>query len=144
MFVMALTALARFKPAPGEPFELKQLAELASNERYPTDAWVFGNFAGEFLFHGMFDDAIIYSEKAIKIRTYGGARLALAASLYAKAAKLTQENNINEAQKFILRARLLRFGRDDILARLERTGGEAILPLLPTIEGTLWGARCDE
>jgi len=131
-YVYALDHLADFGPAPGEPFRLKELANTARRERHPTDAWTLGNFAEKFVYHGMFDDAIVFSREALQTMNYGAARLTLAAALYGKAALLIVEGKQRgDADRLISEAQKLGLNRSDILARLEDSGPQADR-LMPT------------
>jgi tetratricopeptide (TPR) repeat protein len=134
-FVSALSELARFKPPPGQPFRLKELASRARAERYPTDAWTLGNFADEFVFHGMFDDAIVFAREAVRTRNYGAGRLTLAVSLYGKAAQLLSANKTADANKLLSEAQQLGFAASDVLSRLEGSSEqvEALMPILKKI-----------
>lgn len=132
MYVMALHSLAAFRPGPGDP-TLDDLANTAMQAKYATDAWTPGNFAMEFFFHGRYEDAASYARSALKIMSYGGARLTLAASLYGRAAQLFDENNAAEASKYALEAKAMGFAPPSILSYFGRNGGEAGQKLMPTL-----------
>lgn len=131
-FVTALTDLARYVQPGSVEVELRELGELARKERDPEDAWVLGNFADEFIWSGMFDDAIAYADDAVKVMNYGAGRRSLAVALYAKAATLIQAKRPDEAQKLIVRARSLGIGPQAVLARLEQSG-PIVRGLMPTL-----------
>lgn len=132
-YVTALEQIATILPLDAPVEEIRALALAANAERYPTNAWVLGNFAGSFFVRGYFDDAIDYARQALKVSNYGNARLALATGLYSKAAWL-MVNGQSEAQvkPLVEEARKLGFGREAILNRATR-GGSKLEPLIPTL-----------
>ena len=131
-YVSALVKLARFKPPAGQPSRLKSLAATAWRERFPTDAWTLGNFADEFVFHGLFDDAIRFSREALRTMDYGAGRLTLAVSLYGRAAQLVSMKRASDARRLQEEAARLGFDRAAILNRLEGSSDEVqrLMPIL--------------
>jgi hypothetical protein len=134
-YTSALLELAGYDAPEGRP-RIKELAAKALRERYPTNAWVVGDFAGRFISLGMFDDAIFYAREALRTMDYGVGRLNLAVALYGKAAGLILSGRPQaESDRLIAEAQALGVSRKAILDRLERTGSvsEMLMPTLRTI-----------
>jgi len=132
----ALLKLARYKPLPGQPFRLRELALRAKQDRHPDDAWTLGNFADEFVFHGMFDDAIVFARQALGTLNYGAGRLTLAVALFGRAAQLTLNGQRRDAEPLLAEARQLGYSSPAILGRLEGSSPE-VESLVPVIRSLL-------
>jgi tetratricopeptide (TPR) repeat protein len=131
-YVSALTSLVRFLPQ--EPSEPIELARLAWRERYPTDAWTLGTFANEFIFRGVFDDAVVFGREAVRTMDYHVGRRTLAVALYGRAAQLILLDQTAQANKLIDEAQRLSVSPSDVMSRFEAfNGGEIMDKLMPIL-----------
>ena len=131
-YVKAAYEMATFNPPQGGPSR-QELGGMVWRERHPKDAWVLGDFAGLYVYHGMFDDAIRYAKEARKTMDYGMVRAVLAAALYGKAAELITDGNEAEAKRYAAEADTFGFGKPAVF-RNYRMANEKIMRLMPTLQ----------
>lgn len=137
-YIVALDVLTSIQ-VDGEDMlaKLRQHAALALQNRYPRDAWTPHGYAETFLDNHLYDDAIFYAREALKTMDFGFGRLALAASLYAKAAQLHTEGRAHaELKPIINEAQAFGFHKDDVLEYLVKRRGikGSYGPLVPALE----------
>ncbi len=84
-FITANQGLVRAASANGDITSLNKFAADIDRRRHPEDAWVLGTLSTGFFFVELFDKAIDYAQRALKLMNYGAGRRFLATALYAKA-----------------------------------------------------------
>jgi tetratricopeptide (TPR) repeat protein len=114
----------------GKISEIREWAVIVDNTRSPKDAWILDRFAEIFAEKGYFDDALVYSRKALSVMDFGVGRRTLAMTLYGKSAQLSNQGKDYSA--LLNEAKSMNFSRADIALWFEDTEPNVSM-LLPIV-----------
>lgn len=115
-YVTALGELSQFRMGDVDPVpKLREFAQLALRERYPSDAWTPLGFAETFIDYEQFDDAAHYAREALRTMDFRGGRKVLAAALCGRIAKMNRAGRpMKELGAYIDEARSFGFSKVEI------------------------------